>query len=342
MIRNKAIANNAEIALHKIAGGGGFPLKYEGKTVYVDADNGNDAYNGLAVDSAFKTIQSAVTAAGAFSRVYVFPKAMAVGDTDPNSYAETVIVPATHECLQIIGVPYGGRTQGGMPQIKKGSGSTAQLTIRAPGCMIANLGINGVDATGGGILLDDDGSTKVAFGTSIVGCHFKNCVGSTATNAATGGAIMWAATGGGWQVLIKGNRFYKNVGDIVMKGTSAAIPQDVVIEDNIFSGPAASVDCNIYVAADGINGVIINNNIFTCNPDIASGTNASFLKLTGCVGILSNNVFAAQTAEGVTPEIKFGAEQENVVPTTVFMAGNYGEVPTGVGSGLVSGEIFRT
>jgi len=116
----------------------------------------------------------------------------------------------------------------------------------------------------------------------------------------------------------------------------------VVIEDNIFSGAAANVDCNIYVGGSGVNGLIINNNIFTCNPNITSGTNASFLVLTSCVGILSNNTFAAQTAEGVTTEITFGAAQENLVPTTMFMARNYGEFPTGVGAGLVSGEIFRT
>ena len=74
---------------------------------------------------------------------------------------------------------------------------------------------------------------------------------------------------------------------------------------------------------------------------IGSGTKADFLRLTGCVGVMSGNMFAASTAEGGT-EITFGATGDNTVPVTMFMAGNYGEFGTGVGAGLVSGEIFRT
>ena len=141
-------------------------------------------------------------------------------------------------------------------------------------------------------------------------------------------------------MYIGGNRFYKNVGDFVLLDTSTSVPQDVVIEDNIFSGPTASVDCNIYTGGSGVNGLIINNNVFQADPNI-SGTNNNFLMLTGSVGILSNNTFAASTAEGGT-QITFGATADNKVPTTMFMAHNFGEFSTGVGAGLVSGEIFRT
>ena len=253
---------------------------------YVDADNGDDGHDGYTKETAFKTIQAAVTAASTGDTIYIMSKTVAAGGTDPESYAETIIIPAGKSGLKLIGVD-NGRTQGGVPQIKIGSGSTAMITVRSPGCLIANLGFNGAGSTGGGILLDDDGSTKTAFGTTITGCHFKNCKGSTATNAATGGAIMWAATGGAWQVLIKGNTFYKNVGDIVLKGTTGSVPQDVVIEDNIFSGPIASVDCNLYLkGGSGMNGVIIRNNEFPCFPNIGSGTNVMPVALTGCVGIM--------------------------------------------------------
>jgi len=61
----------------------------------------------------------------------------------------------------LIGVSR-GRTQGGLPQLKDGTETTAAiLTIRAPGCLIANLGFNGSGNTGGGILLDADASTKM-------------------------------------------------------------------------------------------------------------------------------------------------------------------------------------
>lgn len=316
MIHDRNIDDNALIQLHKIMGGGQL-MRRSTKTIYVDGTNGSDANSGRTPSRAFATIQAGVTAAGAYGVVYVFPKTITDMTGDPASYAETVIIPATHIGMKLIGVD-AGRTQGGLPQIKKGSGSTALITVRAPGCLIANLGINGAGATGGGILLDDDNSTKSAFGTTIVNNHFKNCKGH-ATNGSLGGAITWSNQGNAWQVLIKGNRFYKNVADVVLLGTANSVPQDVVIEDNIFSGPAASVDINLYLAGgSGINGVIIRNNVFTCFPAIESGTNTKQLALTGCVGVLANNQFACT---GKT----FGAAANNLVPTTVLMAANYQE-----------------
>jgi len=287
-----------------------------GKPWYVDGDRSASG-SGKSWDEAFITIQEAVTAASAGDVVYVVAKTITDATGDPESYAETIIIPLAKSSLALIGVSR-GLTQGGLPQIKKGSGSTALLTVRAPGCLIANLGFNGADSTGGGILLDDDNSTKSAFGTTIVGCHFKNCKGH-ATNGSLGGAITWSAEGNAWQVRIEGNRFYKNVADIVLLGTSNSVPQDVVIENNVFSGPAANVDANLLLnGGSGMNGVVIRNNDFTCFPAIGSGSNATIMKLTGCVGLLSGNRF------GCTGKT-FGAAANVVVPTTVLMADNYQE-----------------
>lgn len=297
-----------------------------GTVYYVDGDNGSDTFSGKTPALAFKTIQAAVTAASGGDTIYVRPRAMAAGASDPVNYAETIIIPAGKSGLRLIG--WGaGPAQGNLPQIKKGSGSTALLTVRSPGCVIANLGFNGGSSTGGGILLDDDASTKSAFGTVIQNCHFKNCVGSTATDSRTGGAIQWSANGGAWQVLIRGNRFFKNVGDIVLLGTGVSVPEDVVIEGNVFSGPAASVDCNLYLAGgSGMTGVIIRDNYFTAMPAIGSGSVARFMDLTGCVGLLAKNYFATITDPALT-ELQFAAAGSAAkVPATVFMAGNAGEV----------------
>ena len=277
----------------------------------------------------YTVVQDALNAAVDGDNVKVFAKDMAAGDTDPASWAETLTIAAGKSKVVLEGVS-DNLTQGGLPQIKKGSGSTALLTIQAPGCLIKNLGFNGTGSTGGGILLDDDGSTKSAFGTTITGCHFKNCVGSTATNAATGGAIQWAATGGAWQVRIKGNVFYKNVGDIVLKGTTGSVPQDVVIEDNIFSGPATSVDCNLYLAGgSGMSSVTVRNNIFpSVLPALASGSVVRYADLTGCTGIFTNNYFG-----GIYTTTGFGAAKAAAkIPTTVGMPHNYSD------SGLIVRE----
>jgi len=287
---------------------------------YVDKTNGSDTNAGDAL-SPFATIQAAINAASARDVIIIKAATVAAGGTDPVDYAENLIIPAAKFGLALIG-DNKGRTQGGLPEIKKGSGSSPLLTVRAPGCLIANLGFNGAGSTGGGILLDDDGSTKVAFGTTIVNNHFKNCKGTTATDARTGGAIMWSAQGNAWQVLIQGNRFYKNVGDIVLLGTGGSVPQDVIIEDNIFSGPAASVDCNLYLAGgSGMNGVIIRNNSFTAFPAIGAGSVVRFADLTGCIGTLEGNNFAdTGTSTG------YGAAKAKAkVPTTVLMSRNYSE-----------------
>lgn len=284
---------------------------------FVDGYYGSDGNNGKSSLRPFATIGKAISVASPGDAVLVFARKMAKTDTDPTSYAETVTVNVPS--LAIIGVSH-GRTQGGLPQIKKGSGSTALMTITAPGCLVAGIGFNGASSTGGGILLTDDGgSTSSAFGTSIMNCHFKNCVGSTATNAATGGAIQWGAAGGAWQVLISGNRFYKNVGDIVLKGTSGSVPQDVAIINNEFSDSAASTDCNLYLAGgSGMIGLTIARNLFGAFPAIGSGSNATYAVLTGCTGTMSDNFFGCS---GKT----FGAAANVKVPTTVLMAGNYQE-----------------
>lgn len=303
----------------------------KGQIRYVDGTSGNDNNSGKSWGKAFATIQAGVTSAGANGIVYVAPKAIAAGSTDPGSYAETVIIPATHENLSIIGIST-GRTQGGLPQLKKGSGTTALLTIRSAGCLIANMGFNGIwtaDSTQSliGILLDDDGSTKTAFGTTIVGCHFKNCAGSTAsTNGAAGGAITWSANGNAWQVLIAGNRFYKNVCDVCLLGTSGSVPQDVIIENNIFSGPAANVDCNLWLkgGGSGMNGVIVKDNTFGQLPSL--GTVARYIDATGCVGMLVGNTFGCQTSgTGGTPITFKASGTGGKIPTTMHVAGNWGQ-----------------
>ncbi len=288
---------------------------------YVDGDNGSDTNNGRTPSTAFATIQAAVTASSSDDIVYVRPRVMVAGATDPVSYAETITVVAGKDRLKIIGLNSPNRTQGGLPQIKKGSGSTALLTIQAPGCLIYGLGFNGGSSTGGGILLDDDGSTKTAFGTTIANCHFKNCVGSTATDSRTGGAIQWPAVGNAWQVRIIDNLFYKNVGDVVLKGTSGSVPQDVVIEGNTFMGTAAAVDCHLYLAGgSGMASVaVVGNHFADVLPALGSGSVVRYADLTGCTGTFANNTFAGSyTTTG------FGAAKAAAkIPTTVGLAHNY-------------------
>ena len=304
-----------------------------GKVWYVDGDKSAGG-GGSTWEDAFATLVAAEAAASAGDVIYVAGRTMTKTDTDPISYTENLVIDTPQ--LSIIGVSR-GRTQGGLPQIKVGTTTTSPLiTVRAPGCLIANLGINGVGGTGGGIKLDDDGGTsKTAFATTIANCHFKNCVGTSATNATTGAAIM--LTGAPWQILITGNRFWNNAGDIIATPTFADA-KDVVIEDNLFSGPAAVSDCNIYMVGTSGDaaGLVIRNNVFAQLPAVGSGTNKRYVILTGYTGIMAGNTFGCLVADtGTTLTFLASTGTAGIVPTTVHMANNWGESATTTEVGYV-------
>jgi hypothetical protein len=317
-----------------------------GRVWFVDGDKSTGGAGGTWED-AFATIQAAIDAASAGDVIYVAAKTITALATDPVSYDEHLTIGNTKSNLSIIGVSR-GLTQGGLPQIKPTTTVTGHvLTVRAPGCLIANLGFNGAGLTAdsgySGIYLEDDGGTTyVAFGTTIVGCHFKS-LGRGHAGAA--GAIDWSSNGGAWQTRIVGNRFYKCLTGINLRGTSSSIPQDVVIEGNWFGSAAnTDTDCDIDLGnGSGVVGLVINNNVFATVdvPTHASGAVARYLDLTGCAGILSNNMFSCITGEGETEKTFGAAGTAALIPTTVRMANNWGETST-TGASVDWGMVFRT
>ena len=265
--------------------------------------------------SLYNTIQAAITAAAAGDRIYVVSGQILAGGTDPVSYAESLTIPAGKAGLQIVGIANGPK-QAAQPQVKSPTATTACLTVRSPGCLISGITVNGGNVTGGGILLDDDGSTKTAMGTIIQGCVLKNCVGSGATDGSTGGGVMIASTGGAWDTLIENCLFYNNIGGFVLLGTSDAVPQDITIRHCIFTSSAANLrDCDIWGhAGSGMVGVQVSYCNFGIFP--AAGTKNNYMDLTGCTGLLSCCNFAAASKT-------YGAAANVLIPTTVGICGNY-------------------
>jgi len=295
---------------------------------FVDGDYGSDTNDGLTPTRAFKTIQAAINASGQGDRVWIKPLEgdSASGDTDPDSYAETLTITGK-DGLQLIGVGR-GLAQGGQPQIRIGAGSTAMVTVNSFGVGIHNLTFNGASSTGGGVKLVANGATADAGGAVISGCHFKNCKGSAA--AATGGAVYWTSSGAAWYVSIYDCEFIDNRAGISMPGTSESVPQHVKIVGNRFStDPNTDVDADIYVGGSGILNLIIDRNVFgTVDvPAYASSPDAArYIKLaTGTTGIISNCVFAC-ISDSTGSEKTFGAAGTAVIaPTTVRIAGCWGE-----------------
>jgi hypothetical protein len=308
-----------------VASAGPFP-KSDGQVWFVDGTNGLDGNSGKSPSNAFKTIAFALEDnpdLEEFDVVYVFPRTMATTDTDPVSYDETLTISTPH--LSLIGIG-SGPVQANLPQIKiGGSSTTVMLSIEAPGVTVQGIGFNGASSTGGGISIG-----KVPSGTVIRNCHFKNCK-THATQGTGGGAIFWTSEGGGWQTLIEGCSFYKNVADIVLVGTTDSRPQDVYIRNCKFSGPAASVTVNIYGAGgSGFNGLYVDNCVFPCLPALSSGNVNMPVKLTGCVGSLTNCTFG-------TSNKSYGAAGDVYVPTTMLIANCHQEEAQDT-----TGEIGRT
>jgi hypothetical protein len=322
-------------------GSGGFPTMemFAGardKVFFVDGDNGSDGNNGKSPTQATKTIQKAIDlVSGAGAVIYVFPKAAsalssgdAVTGLDPTAYAETLIIANDTPHLSLIGVGT-GLTLGGFPVIRKGSGTTALLDIRAPGCLVQNLCFNGASSTGGGISLTEVAATSTAWGTVIRNCMFKNC---KVTHANSGGAIQ-VPYGGVWQVLVEGNRFFNCIAGVSIVSTSVSRPQDWVIRYNTFSSTVnTSVDCDLYMkgGGDGCEGLIIDRNVFATveAPSHADGSTGRYMDLTGCEGIVSNNTFACHI-NATDDELTFGAAgTAALIPTTISVANNWGNSNT--------------
>jgi hypothetical protein len=328
--------------LHHMGGvpvGGNFPwFRKDGHVWFVDGSTGSASNSGKSPKSALNSITNALAKAGESDTIFVFPKRMAITDEDPGSYAETFTISQPN--LSLIGVGR-GLTQGGLPQIKIGGDSTtAMITVSAPGVLIANIGINGASSTGGGIKIVETSGSVNAFGLEILNCHFKNCK-AHATNGAVGGAIYLGSAGGAWQLHVKGCRFYKCVGGIVVPVSVSTIPQDWVIEDCVFhSSVNTEVDGDIIVGTGGLIGFVIRNCDFATVdvPTGTSGTVQRYIKMAaGSKGAITNCRFAC-ISQG-TSEKTFGAAGDAVyVPTTVRFCGCFGEAindATGDSSDLI-------
>ena len=308
------------------------PLMTKGNVWYVDASKATAVTgDGTTWDEAFLTIAEGIAAASAHDIVYIAGQSHTDYTGDPVSYSENLTIPYATSNLALVGISR-GRTQGGLPQLKVGSTTTqALLRIRAPGCLIMNLGFNGTGGTGGGILLDDDATTKAAFGTTIANCHFKNCQGPDVDDAKEGGAIQWPTAGNAWQTSILGCRFYKNTCGVCLLGTSNTRPQDVLIEDCDFTGMAANVDCDIWGTGtgSGFGSVHVNRCTFGQLPEYGSNVNL-YYDFTGSLnGSISNCTFGCLVNNSAATTITFGTGGSGgKTPATMNIANCYGASDT--------------
>jgi hypothetical protein len=296
--------------------------------ILVDGDNGSLTDTRLP----YKTIQLAVAAASRGDTILIRTLDMdtagvAAGTAaDPPGYVGDITITAGLDGLRLVGVG-NGCGQMAQPCIRVGTTTTNPLiTVKAPGVGIYNLTINGAGATGGGIKLLSDGALYDAGGATIAGCHFKNCKSSG--NASTGGAIYWSA-GGCWYVTIDGNDFFDCRCGIGMISTSVSIPRDIKITNNKFyAAVKETVDADIYIKADGVLGLMVDNNIFGTVDIPAYATSPAAARYiyfgTGTAGIVSNCNFASTAATFGTTTVTGGNFPTTVRLVHCFQAGSTG------------------
>lgn len=305
-----------------------------GNVILVDGDHGSATDTRMP----YSTIQLAVAAASHGDTILIRAldsdtAGISAGTSaDPPGYVGDITITAGKENLSLVGIG-GGLSQMSQPCIRVGATTTNPLiTVQAVGVTISNLTINGSAGTGGGIKLDAVASTTDAGGLVVTGCVFKGCHG--ADTAATRGGAIWASGGGSWYCTFANNDFYGNrVGIALIGSSSVSVPKCWKILNNRFFGTAAETDCCIDLTAagaDGVNGLVIDNNVFgmvdACSYATGAGYKSRYLDLTGCTnGILSNNVFSA-VCEGTGVVTFKAAGSAAYVPATVRMVNNRGEV----------------
>ena len=120
-------------------GGGSFSSPWA-THYFVDGTDGSDAFDGTAPSRSKKTIQAAVTAAGAGDVIYVNPLTYTTDGSDVNRYVEAVTVPYATADLSLIGV---SNTNPGNPnygaKLQYTVGSSTALTVNAPAFHLENM-----------------------------------------------------------------------------------------------------------------------------------------------------------------------------------------------------------
>lgn len=246
-----------------IVGNGGFGIKTDSISYFVDGTQGSDSNNGESPEAAFSTIYKAIDTANKWDVIYILPKDWTSGNlwlgtayqgtTDLSiAYAKQglAIIGAGHQSL--IGQPYG-------TVIKEvESATTPILKVHAPMVAIENLtferdgtAINSLYFYG-----DVAGTSEAALG-SVYNCHFYYGTGSGATGD-TGGALYGHAV---WGLTVDRCSFMDCRVGVSFKSDAATAGQLIVRNCDFTTRmtTATNISCDIYVYTQGSANVQIYN-----------------------------------------------------------------------------------
>ena len=246
---------------------------------YVDGDNGSDSSNGLLPDTAFATIQAAITASGARDIVKIRAIAPEADASEPGTYEEDLTIPYDKWGLQLIGVSGTGMLQPFMgPKIKNAT-AVALLTVNAPGVHLSGLQFN-CTRNSGTYGIRFRGVSGYATLAGSVGALIDNCYIKNASSTYGGINIF-----GGYATTV--NRCTTGLGDncLGIKTDCTSLPSNghTIEYCNFKNNNGTSVALHLNLA-----GNIKDFNVDHCNFDLAT---QFIVTADGATGLISNSNF---------------------------------------------------
>jgi hypothetical protein len=267
------------------------------KVWFVDGDSGLD---GNTRDSsptrALATVSQAISLASAYDTIYVKPRVPTSDASDPEVYAEELIIPYAKHSLNIIGCRSGHDNYYG-PKLKLGT-ADAVVDVYAPALTLENFTVHRRSSNTKGIYLR--GITGYATMGGSIGTHISNCM------------IRYASTQGiyveaGYHSNINNCTFWGGSLDIYLVGS--AVPQrGMQVRSCEFFPANGVVQANPHIRLLGESTEVL---IDDCKFDAVPSGNI-YIQATGNVdGLISNCRFAFGTgtlnAAAASGEIQLGS-----------------------------------
>ena len=274
----------------------GLPMVFKaGTTRFVDGTRTTDG-PGLSFEAAHETIQHAVDKAAFEDVIFIRPKALGT------YYTESVIVPpTTHRGLSIIGTGNAGR--GGSvysPVTWRNSSNSVDdsaLTARAGHMNIENINFfsRAAQELGWAIKAYWNTGSGLNIGSAIVHCGFTT---DLADHPAAAGLVQSAIRFDSNEGMSVEDCKFVDCRVGIASGSTMNAWKDLLIKDNVFSGLAANIAADLFLA-DGLNLSLIGNHFGHTVPSHAAGTMQKYVFVIGGAtveGHASGNSFASANA----------------------------------------------
>jgi hypothetical protein len=274
-----------------VLSGGSYAGWWGNQIWFVDDIDGIAGNEGHTPETAKKTIQEAVDAAGQQDTIFLRPREIGIGTYSGHGYyTGNILTKTTQRGLSIIGTGSGGaRGIGANVQcaIEPTPGSTlATLMVQSPCVTIENVLVKAITGCVVGGIAADLGAASTfgqAWGLTISNCSFKDFIGTAAYGSIDIDTIHWATIQ---------HCYFRQGGYAIVLGSSGAAIQGTTIRDCDFVGAAGDWDCDIWT------GDVKEINITDCrfaHATPSAGSVNIYVYFTGGTGMITNCYFSDST-----------------------------------------------